>query len=179
MSIDVATASWSLDVQAIGLLIAGITSFFIAAQTLGVLVQAWYIRGGLRQMERASDQRDLLLENQARELKQQALDSERRHRETMQSLADERSQREQRRLDNEKRHQEFMRDNEKRHQEFMRDIEKRHQESMRSLEALREQQTLDREQQISDSEKRHQESMRSLEALIERTAPPSPGGVAG
>ena len=54
-------------------------------QAVAVCLQAWYIHGGLAQMREASRQRD-------KQLEQQAVDSERRHRESMRALADAREQ---------------------------------------------------------------------------------------
>ena len=83
-TIEVAIATaWSPSLQTVGFVIAVTTAFFVVVQAVAVVVQAWYIRGGLNQMRRASEER-------SRQLDQQAVDSERRHQEMMQSLADQR-----------------------------------------------------------------------------------------
>ena len=83
-TIEVATsAGWSPSLATVGFVIAVTTAFFVAVQAVAVVAQALYIRGGLNQMRRASEER-------SRQLDQQAVDSERRHQEMMQSLADQR-----------------------------------------------------------------------------------------
>ena len=101
-TIEVATAAgWSPSLQTVGLVVAVTTAFFVAVQAVAVVVQALYIRGGLNQMRRASEERSRQLDQQAADSKvyfeqqkvyfeQQAADSERRHQEMMQSLADQR-----------------------------------------------------------------------------------------
>ena len=95
MTIEVAIATaWSPSLQTVGLVVAVTTALFVVVQAVAVVVQAWYIRGGLNQMRRASEERSRQLDQQAADSKahfeRQAADSERRHREMMQSLADQR-----------------------------------------------------------------------------------------
>ena len=124
MTIEVATAAgWSPSLETVGFVIAVTTAFFVAVQAVAVVVQALYIRAGLNQMRRASEERSRQLDQQAADSKvyfeqqavdskvyfeqqkvyferqaadnkvyfeRQAAESERRHQEMMQSLADQR-----------------------------------------------------------------------------------------
>ena len=113
MTIEVATAAgWSPSLETVGFVIAVTTAFFVAVQAVAVVAQALYIRAGLNQMRRASEERSRQLDQQAADSKvyfeqqavdskgyfeqqkvyfeQQAAESERRHQEMMQSLADQR-----------------------------------------------------------------------------------------
>ena len=91
MNIEVLTevaTGWEPSLETIGIIAVIVTAFFVAVQAVAVCLQAWYIHGGLEQMREASKQRD-------KQLDQQAVDSERRHRESMEA--------------NEQRHRESMR----------------------------------------------------------------------
>ena len=101
-TIEVATAAgWSPSLATVGFVIAITTAFFVAVQAVAVVAQALYIRAGLNQMRMASEERSRQLDQQAADSKgyfeqqkvyfeQQAAESERRHQEMMQSLADQR-----------------------------------------------------------------------------------------
>ena len=101
-TIEVATAAgWSPSLETVGFVIAITTAFFVAVQAVAVVAQALYIRAGLNQMRMASEERSRQLDQQAADSKgyfeqqkvyfeQQAAESERRHQEMMQSLADQR-----------------------------------------------------------------------------------------
>ena len=74
MTVDVVTG-WNPSLETVGILIATVTAFFVAVQALAVVVQALYIRGGLKQMHKASEERDRQLDQQADRLQLLHVDS--------------------------------------------------------------------------------------------------------